>query len=30
MDWDELLGELEDYAEYVRRKNEAVKAQSGG
>lgn len=26
MSWDDVLGELEDYADYVRRKNEAMKA----
>jgi hypothetical protein len=28
--WSEIVAELEDYAEYVRRKDEAIKAQQQG
>ena len=30
MTWAEIVAELEDYAEYVRRKDEAIKAQQQG
>lgn len=30
MSWDEVLAEVEDYADYVRRRNEAMQGAQAG